>query len=269
MNEASLRPLLGLTFWNTREAFAAPALTTRLTGLGGRVIERPTIAHLPPVSWAPFDEALARLTPDTWIVFTSATAVRFAAERIEVLGAAAAAGLARASIAAVGQGTEEALLAQGLPVAIVPPTYQQEGLLEALRPHLEPGQPVWLPRAEDARPVLEEGLASAGADVRVTPVYRTVVPAGGLGAALDALLTGKLDWILFTSSSTVTNLFSMLPHQNAQRALRNGPAIACLGSITAETARGLGLTVTVVPQRQHLDGLVAALVAHVTGNTPD
>ena len=268
MNEASPRPLSGLTFWNTREASAAPALTARLTELGGRVIERPTIAHLPPVSWAPFDEALARLTPGTWIVFTSATAVRFAVGRIEVLGAAAA-DLARASIAALGQGTEEALKAWGLPVAIVPRTFQQEGLLEALRPRLEPGQPVWLPRAEEARTVLEEGLAAAGAAVRVTPVYRTVVPAGGLGAALDALLSGKLDWILFTSSSTVTNLFDMLPDANARRALRKGPAIACLGSITAETARGLGLTVTVVPQRQDLDGLVAALVAHLAGHVSD
>ena len=254
------RPLHGLTLWNTRAASAAPALSERPERLGGRVIAQPTIAFSPPESWESFDAALARLTPETWIVFTSATAVDFACGRVAQIGR----GLspwADNPIAAVGEGTAAALERHGLTAALVPKRFQQEGLLEALAPRLGEKARVWLPQAERTRPLLREGLRAGGATVTATPVYRTVIPPGGLGSALEALLAGQVDWVLFTSSSTVDHLFRMLPGPSAEEALRLGPRIACLGEITAESARGHGLRVAVVPQKQSLDGLVAALAA--------
>jgi uroporphyrinogen III methyltransferase/synthase len=258
-------PLRGLTFLNTREAGQAQALTRPLKRLGARVIERPTIAFAPPDSWLPFDEALARLRPGQWVVFTSAAAARFAMERLERLGRDAAA-LAGARIAAVGAGTAEALGRHGLQVALVPERYQAEGLLEALVPLLRPGEPVWHPRAEEARVVLEESLRNAGAELVVTPVYRTIVPPEGLGPVLRALRGGEIDWICFTSASSVRHFAEMLP-ADAGAAARagppSGPRIACLGQITAGAAREIGFAVDVVPERQDIPGLVEAIVAAV------
>ncbi|MBI3992305.1 MAG: uroporphyrinogen-III synthase, partial [Candidatus Lambdaproteobacteria bacterium] len=79
-------PLHGLTLLNTREASTAGELSARLRALGGRVIEFPLLAFAPPESWAPFDAAWAGLTPATWVVFTSATAVARALGRIAELG---------------------------------------------------------------------------------------------------------------------------------------------------------------------------------------
>jgi uroporphyrinogen III methyltransferase/synthase len=44
--------------------------------------------------------------------------------------------------------------------------------------------------------------------------------------------------------------------------------VACIGPITADTARRLGLRVDVVADVHTVPGLVDALVAHVAGPTP-
>lgn len=253
-------PLAGLTFLNTREAGAAPALTGLLEAAGGAVIERPTIAFVPPADWGPFDRALDALVAGQWVIFSSATAVRFTLMRLEALGRGPQA-LAGARLAAVGPATAEALRAAGLAPALVPERFQAEHLLAALGPHLQQGERVWQPRAEHARPVLERGLAEAGVDLVVTPVYRSVVPSGGLGPALDALRAGRIDWLVFTSGSTARHLLEMVPAADRQAVFR--PQVACLGRAAAAAAEDAGFRVAVVPERQDLEGLVATIAAHV------
>jgi uroporphyrinogen III methyltransferase/synthase len=264
------QPLRGLTFLNPRAADDAADLTQALTRLGAEVIEQPTIAFAPPESWQPFDARLRELSSRDWIVFTSATAVRFVRTRLGDLGRAPR-DLATARIAAVGVATAAALEAEGLPVAAVPETFQAEGLLEALLPRLRPGDRLWLPRAEQGRETLPAGLRRAGYEVAVTPVYRTVMPAGGLGAALDALRLGRLDWLVFTSPSTVGNFVCMLPPDVQPPALGTGaraPRVACLGEVTASRARELGFRIAALPSRQDLPGLVAAIVKAVQPRAP-
>lgn len=256
-------PLSGLTFLNTREAAAAPELTALLRAQGASVVERAMLAFAPPASWAPFDAQLKRLRPGDWVAFTSATAVRFALERIDALGTGAEA-LKGARLAAVGAGTAAALEARGMPAALMPEKlFQAEGLLAALLERMEPGGRVWLPRAEQAREALADGLRAAGMEVAITPVYRTVMPGHGPGEGAVERAAERADWIVFTSSSTVTHFFRMLGDGAAARVTRGGAKIACLGSVTAQTAGRHGLEVSVLPERQDLEGLVAALVACV------
>ena len=256
--------LSGLTFLNTREAGAARELTERLQALGAEVMECPMLAFAPPESWEPFDLRVAELRPEDWVAFTSATAVRFTLERLGALGKPAQV-LAGAHLAAVGASTAAALEARGLAVELVPERFQAEELLAALLDRVPSTGRVWLPRAEAAREVLVKGLENAGVQVEVTPVYRTVMPSEGLGRAEEALQSGRLDWIIFTSSSTVKHLIRLLSEAGAKPLADTGAKIACLGSVTAETARQHGLTVKVLPGRQDLEGLVAAVVAHVSG----
>jgi uroporphyrinogen III methyltransferase/synthase len=284
-NDAA-HPLQGLTFLNTRDAASAPALTRALERLGGRVIERPTIAFGPPGDWADFDRAAADLRDGQWAIFTSATAVRFTLARLAEIpptlpsplegegraGPELAEGvggrLAACRLAAVGPGTASALARRGLNPALVPERFQGEGLLEALRPKLQAGEPVWHPRAEAAREVLDEGLRAAGAALTVSPCYRTMVPAEGLGPVPDLLRARQIDWLCFTSASTVRNFFALLKPE-LHDAARQGPRVACLGAITAEAARDRGLRVDALPERQDLAGLVQAIVDAVRKTTPD
>src|SRR5207245_8781764 len=165
----------------------------------------------------------------TWIVFTSANAVeRFC----RLLHDARA--FAGASVAAIGPGTSEALHRYGVVPDLVPPEFVAESLVEAFP---KGGGRVLLPRAAVARAVLPEGLAAKGWEVDKVEAYRTeaVRPS-------DALLAevGKADAVTFSSSSTVTGFLEVAGLAAVP------PLVACIGPVTAETARHHGLHVDTV-----------------------
>jgi uroporphyrinogen III methyltransferase/synthase len=98
--------------------------------------------------------------------------------------------------------------------------------------------------------------------VHEVPVYRTL-PAWPEAAELEALRQG-VDVITFTSASTVRNFVSLLSQvglplaQVLQRA-----RVACIGPVTAQAARDLGLPVDVQADVYTLEGLVAAVDHHL------
>jgi uroporphyrinogen III methyltransferase/synthase len=227
------------------------------------------IQFAPPSTWAPFDKRLAALSAKDWVAFTSATAVRFTLQRMRTLKRSPA-DLKVARLAAVGKGTAAALESAELEVAVTPEKQQGEGLLAALKPQLQPGDRVWLPRAEEGRETLADGLRAAGADVTLTPVYRTTATTDGLGPVLDALHGGTLDWLIFTSPSTAVNFFKLVPEELRAGVVRGdlqnpAPRVACLGEVTAWAVRELGFRAHVVPQQQDVAGLVEAIVTMVRG----
>lgn len=256
------KPLEGLCLLNTREAAAAAALTLPLSQLGAEVLESPAIVFAPPDDWKDFDNIADGLTPTDWVVFTSANAVRFVLQRLRENGQGKGK-LATTRLAAVGTVTAKALEAEGLPVAVVPELFQQEGLLAALLPTLEPGVPVWLPRALEAREVLADGLREAGHPVIATTIYQTM-PAPGLAPrAARALEAGEVDFVLFTSPSTVNHFLDKLNPAQRHHLDSERTQVGCLGRVTAAAAQGRGLPVALVPETQTIEGLVEALVALV------
>jgi uroporphyrinogen-III synthase len=110
---------------------------------------------------------------------------------------------------------------------------------------------VLLPRAAEARDVLPKGLLSRGWQVDVVEAYRTERLRPGPDA-LAALRSA--DVVTFTSSSTVTGFLDVVDREDVP------PFVACIGPVTAETARSLGLDVDVVAGVHTIGGLVDALV---------
>ena len=137
----------------------------------------------------------------------------------------------------------------------MPERFVAESLLEAFPLPHDGRRRVVLARAEVARDVLPDGLAAMGWEVDVVPVYRTV-PVVPTDAQRDAVRAA--DAVTFTSSSTVENWVAafgdLVP-----------PVVACIGPVTADTARRLGLRVDLVADVHTVPGLVDALVAHVAG----
>jgi uroporphyrinogen-III synthase len=78
---------------------------------------------------------------------------------------------------------------------------------------------------------------------------------------LEALRSGEVDCVTFTSSSTVTNFLRMFARDEILPVL-DGVAIACIGPITAKTAQQQGLTVTVTPTDYTIPALAAAVRDH-------
>ncbi|TME66937.1 MAG: uroporphyrinogen-III synthase, partial [Chloroflexi bacterium] len=159
---------------------------------------------------------------------------------------------------AIGQETADALASHGLRPELVTSEYTAEGLANALEGWEMQGMRVLVPRAEIARDALPSLLANRGAEVEILPVYRAVCPADA-GPALLRLFDGDgVDVITFTSSSTVVNFARAFPEDRLP-AILGDAEIACMGPVTADTARKLGLPVSIVAREYTTHGLVQAI----------
>ncbi len=242
------RPLFGCTVVVTRAREQASDLVERLHHLGAETVELPVIEIGDPADGgAALRAAAATLGDYDWLAFTSANAVqRFFAALADLGGDTRS--LAGVAVAAIGPGTAATLARAGVRADLIPGRFVAEAVVDVFPPG--PGR-VLLPRAAVARDALPEGLAGKGWTVDVVEAYRTTVAqpsAAALGAARRA------DAVTFTSSSTVTNYLEVVgegPHP---------PVVACIGPITAETARAAGLVVTVEAAEHTIAGLVEALV---------
>jgi uroporphyrinogen III methyltransferase/synthase len=254
------RPLFGRRIVVTRSRRQASDLRRRLEDLGAEVIEFPTIRLVPPRSENRLRDAARHLNRYDWIVFTSANAVeRFIAVALEENGGEIRA-LGRARIAAIGPATREAVERYHLAVALQPQRYVAEEVVAALERVGElDGARILVPRAEQAREVLPEGLRRAGARVDVVPVYRTVAdkPANAREIIGD-MLAGRMDMVAFTSSSTVANFIRAVGAKRVKRIAQKN-RFASIGPITSETLRAHGLEPTVEASDYTIEGLVKAI----------
>jgi uroporphyrinogen III methyltransferase/synthase len=242
------RPLFGRRVIVTRAREQASGLVARLHELGAATVELPVIEIGEPAdAGAALREAARRVGDYDWVAFTSANAVtRFFAALGEVDSDTRALGGRR--VAAIGPGTAEALAGAGVRADLVPERFVAESLLAAFPDG--PGR-VLLPRAAVARDALPAGLGRKGWTVDVVEAYRTAVGRPAPEALAAAATTHA---VTFTSSSTVTNYLA------AAGDVPVPPVVACIGPITADTARAAGLTVDVVAAEHTIDGLVTALV---------
>ncbi len=241
------RPLFGRRVVVTRPADQAGSLVARLREQGAEPLAVPVIDTVDPDDGgAALADALDRVRGYDWVVVTSANGAR----RL-VAGLRDARELGGVAVAAIGPGTAAVLRAANIEADLIPERYVAEGLLEAFPDPPDGGGRVLVPRAEVARDALPEGLRARGWEVDVVAAYRTVtVPIAP--EVLDGV--ADADVITFTSSSTVTRWLE------AAGPDRVPPIVACIGPVTAATARKHGLEVAVEAAEHTVEGLVAALV---------
>jgi uroporphyrinogen III methyltransferase/synthase len=254
------RPLLGRRVVVTRPRVQAGELAARLEELGAEVELVPTIEIGPPPDPAALDRAVQAAGTYDWIVFTSVNGVRVFFERMAALAGDVRA-LASARIAAIGPETAAELERRLLRPAVVPAEYRAEGLLDALGEDDLRGRRVLLPRAAGARAILPDTLRARGSHVDEVIAYAAVAPSDADAEGLrNALTAGAIDAITFTSSSTVRN-FAALAGAAAVAAIARAPRplVACIGPVTADTAREVGLRVDVVAPTYTAAALADAL----------
>ena len=245
------RPLFGCSVVVTRAREQASGLRQRLVALGAEVIELPVIII------EPLDVVVPDLSQYEWAVFTSANGVDAFFDRGLVLAERDARALAGVQLACIGPGTDAALRARGLRADLLPDRPVAEALLDAFPEPRARGRRVLLARAEQGRDVLPDGLSARGYVVDVLPVYRTR-RAHPRPDVVARVADGRVDAIMFTSSSTVTNLCDALGTLPSPQ-----PLVVTIGPVTSETARARGLRVDAEADPHTVDGLVDALVAAV------
>jgi uroporphyrinogen III methyltransferase/synthase len=251
------RPLEGRTIVITRARAQAQRFAQLLEAAGARVLQAPTIVIEPPASWELLDAALGALDSFTWVVFTSVNGVAMVDRRLSARGLAWAA-IARKRVAAIGPATAEALAEHGVRVELVPAEYRAEALVEGLRRVVGPGDRVLLPRAKETRDVLVVELRRLGVAVTEVPAYQTRRIEDGVVRLREALASGSVDAVTFTSSSTARN-FAEQFSADERSAWRGRITVASIGPITAATAAEYGLSTDVMPSEYTIPALARAL----------
>ena len=244
------KPLAGRRVVVTRPARQAATLVARLEALGAEVVQAPAIRIEPPESWAPLDEARARMDSYDWIVFTSVNGVEVFYERAGTMPAV--------RYAAIGPATAEAIAERGARAEVVPEHFIAEALFEALSEHTDvKGQKFLLPRAHIAREALPNLLRAAGATVDVVAAYCTLPATKEIARAVKLVREGIVDAVTFTSGSTVRAFFD-----GADEAVRARAVSASIGPITTAALRAERVEPQIEAERYTTEGLVDAIRSH-------
>ena len=259
------QPLRGKTVLITRAGAQSQGLKRDLESKGAFVRDFPVIRILPPKSWKPLDSAIKKIdvfgrhprmflsgirkVTDSrlkacgndelafdWVVFTSTNGVDAFFQRMKILGKDSRS-LGNVRIAAIGEATRERLLEKGIEPDLVPKKFTSEGLVSELTKENEiKGRHFLLPRTDIAPPYLKEALEKGGAKITQVISYRTV-PACGAREKKTLrrwLAAGEIDFVTFTSASTVDHFFALLPRQ------KRGKMAARQVSIGPVTSSALG-----------------------------
>ena len=133
-----------------------------------------------------------------------------------------------------------------------------EGVVNAFRGESLAGARILLPRAAVGRDVIPVEFRKLGARVDVVPVYRTGVPA----ASIDRLASaGHVDWITFTSSSTVKNFLAL----GGRSLLEAGAKAISIGPATSETMLAHDVPIAAEAAEHTMDAVIAAIKEQVGG----
>jgi uroporphyrinogen III methyltransferase/synthase len=256
------KSLEGRTVIVTRAASQAADLTTLLEDFGANVIMCPTIEIREPDNYDRLDEALDHLYGYDWLIFTSTNGVEYFLKRLTDRGQQIA-DLDEIKVCAIGQRTADKLHDAHVHVDLVPSQSTAEGVFTALAEFAGGddqlrGLNILLPRAAVGREVLPEALQKAGARMDVVTTYQTVLPDNIDRGKLAAMLAGSGDCIAFTSPSTIKNLAKLFDTHDLGKTL-SGMVVACIGTVTAETAAEYGLRVDIQPDQFTTKDLAQAI----------
>lgn len=258
--DAADKPLAGRTVVITRAARQADEFSQLLEAAGAEVLQFPVIKTVEPDDWGPADKAIRNLELYDWVVFTSVNGVRAFFDRMASHGTDAR-HLAGCRIAAVGPATAKRLENRGIRADFVADDHRAEGLIAGFDERgVGKGSRVLIPRALEAREILPDTLRERGAIVDIVPVYRTLLGEGD-PATLARMAAGEVDYVTFSSASTVRNFLALIAGTPAQDVL-DGAVAASVGPVTTDAARELGLDVAVEADPYTMRGLADAIVSH-------
>ncbi|MGB2937266.1 MAG: uroporphyrinogen-III C-methyltransferase [Phycisphaerae bacterium] len=252
------RPLFGRRIVVTRPRHQAAELSARLEEMGARVIEAPVI-RIEPADPAPLRQAVEEVGSFDWIVLTSTNGVEAFFRALAEAGLDTRA-LSANRIAVIGSATAERLARFGVQADLEPCVFTAEALVEALaaRENLK-GARILCPRADIAPEKLAEDLRARGARVTALAAYRTVADNSAAGEVAEMLARDEIDWLTFTSSSTVRSFFEAVAPETVRR---SRVRTASIGPTTSATLRELGLEPAVEAEPHTIAGLAETIATY-------
>jgi uroporphyrinogen III methyltransferase/synthase len=240
--------LIGKRVLITRSHTPAVELRHKLAERGATPIHFPTV-EVALVNSSILEEAVRVISQFVWIVFSGAPAVEAFWARLAAAGVDERV-LQHQRFIALGKAAARALTRHGPLAEFV----LEESTLAASVERLGglAGQWVLMLQAEEFREPFATALAARGAVVREVAAYRTR-PTSVDASGLTELQRG-VDIITFAEPGAAVNFAALAGREAVGSAL-----VACLGPVTAQAARAVGLPVHVIAATPTVDGLIEAL----------
>ncbi len=253
-----IKPLFGKKIIITRAREQASKLAEILEEEGAYVIEFPTIEIVEPDDYTELDNAIKSIKNYNWIIFTSVNGVKFFLNRlryhkkdIRILDGV--------KICAIGPKTAEIFRNFGIEPDFIPEKYQAEYIVEGLKKYGIKDKRFLLPRAKIARDILPKKILEEGGNIDVVTVYKTIMPDTRKEEVLSFLKNKDIDYITFTSSSTVKNFIEMISDLNLIKDIK----LVSIGPITSETLRKYGLNPHLEADKYTIEGIKEVILKDI------
>jgi uroporphyrinogen-III synthase len=249
-----MRSLNNKTVVLTRDSTGNAAWASRLKSLGAQVYSLPTIETVPFEPTSQNKIIIKRLSDFEWLVFTSATSVRYFCGLLDTLESRWP--LIGPKIAAIGTQTAHLIEQNGFQVDFQPTRSSGTALGEELTP--VQGKRILIPRSDIASGDLAKLLSKRGGKVTTLPLYTTRITDTPDEEFLRKLNSDAIDFIVFASPSAVRGSSPRVADPSLLQIVRLMPAIA-IGLSTATALHKADFRHVFTSRTPSLDGIIAVL----------
>ena len=246
------QPLQGKNILVTRPREQAFEFASMLLAEGANVFLLPTISITATNDYTEINNSLRNIHNYNWIVYSSVNGVKFFMERLKELGIGIKS-LAGIKIAAGGPATARLIESHGLAVDFIPAQHTSKALAEGLENVR--GEIILAPVTDISDNEMKEILEAKDAKVDEVVFYHTANNEVAKEYIEQTFKSG-IDIITFTSSSAVSSLIEMVKPLGIDL---KDYCIACIGTVTAETAKENGLEVSIVGNPFTIEGLISGI----------
>lgn len=253
-------PLHGKRVLVTRARAQASSLVEQLEALGADVIEFPTIEIIEIADKKLIDITLKEIKNYTWVVFTSANSVLFFIKELARLGIDIRS-LAGLKLCAIGPKTSQVLSSYGLMAEYQPQNFSAQGIVDGLMGRLTPDDNILLPTAQESFMTVCDALSQNGIRYLRMPIYQNIQAQPTPQILFDMMGDKAIDYITFTSSSTVNRFMSLAEGVFIKRVL-NTPVIS-IGPSTTQTAIDHGFKDITTCQNFTIEDMVSEIITQV------
>lgn len=242
--------LYGKTVLITRAEHQAEEMSMAVRERGGIPLEIPLL-HIACIPLEQFASVRSVLSSYDWIVFTSKNGVAcfFDGLQMELPSFV--------KIAAVGVKTKRELEQRGYTVQFMPTSFVAEVFAEQFTEELTGNERILFPKGNLAREVIPVALRKYGISLEELIVYETRMYKSNKQKLMNALQSGSVHIITFTSPSTVRSFITLL-EGTKWRDWTKGCTIACIGPVTEKEARKY-FTCIVTPEEYTIEAMLTSI----------
>lgn len=249
------KPLFGKNIMVTRSRTQNSSIVEKIIDLGGNPIEVPTIRIDKIENNTELENEINNIKNYTYLILTSKNAVDIFFDKLEEMNLDTRV-LANLKVCAIGSSTANEIKSRGIIADIVPKSFVSESLFEELKDKLTKSDNILIPRAKNARDYLVDKLSKI-CNVKEVYTYESIVDFSKKDEILDILETKELDFITFSSSSTVRNFVEIIGQDNLNKI--NNFKVISIGPITSSTAKELNINVYKEAKKATIDSIVEAI----------